>query len=91
MLSCCCGSCLTCAEVWKEMRKSFTEDEDQSSMDIRMDVMLLKEQYNSIRDKQRRETQVVCFKKGKNIFCALNGGIFLNKPLEFITIIVFHA
>lgn len=66
MLLCCCGSCLTCAEVWKERRKSFSADEDQSSMDIRMDIALLKEQYNSIRDKQRRETQVVCFKKEVN-------------------------
>lgn len=76
MLSCCCGSCVTCAEVWREMRKSFSSDEDQSSMDIRMDIALLKEQYNSIRDKQRRETQVVCFKKGEEIFWALCGGIF---------------
>lgn len=68
MLSCCCASCLACPEVWSDKRKSFSADEDQSRMDIRMDIALLKDQYNSIRDKQRREPQVVCFKKGEEIF-----------------------
>ncbi|KAA0705109.1 hypothetical protein E1301_Tti019178 [Triplophysa tibetana] len=66
MLSCCCGSSLACPEVWSDKRKSFSADEDRSSMDIRMDIALLKDQYNSIRDKQRREPQVVCFKKDVN-------------------------
>ncbi|KAL0150641.1 hypothetical protein M9458_054058, partial [Cirrhinus mrigala] len=56
-----CCPCLTCADVWEESRMFPTEQEDQSS--VRMDIELLKEQYNSIREKQRRQTHVICFKK----------------------------
>ncbi|RXN14861.1 hypothetical protein ROHU_002909 [Labeo rohita] len=31
-----------------------------------MDIELLKEQYNTIREKQRRQTHVICFKKAQN-------------------------
>ncbi|XP_059380172.1 uncharacterized protein C9orf152-like [Carassius carassius] len=57
----CCGSYLTCADVWREIE---TEEEDQSA--VRMDIELLEEQYSSIREKQRRQTQVICFKNAQN-------------------------
>ncbi|KAF4095508.1 uncharacterized protein C9orf152-like [Onychostoma macrolepis] len=57
----CCCSYLACADVWGEIR---TEEEDQSS--VRMDIELLEEQYSSIREKQRRQTQVICFRKAQN-------------------------
>lgn len=57
----CCCSYLTCADVWREIR---TEEEDQSS--VRMDIELLEEQYSSIREKQRHQTHVMCFKKAQN-------------------------
>ncbi|XP_026057403.1 uncharacterized protein C9orf152-like [Carassius auratus] len=57
----CCGSYLTCADVWREIG---TEEEDQST--VRMDIELLEEQYSSIREKQRRQTQVICFKNAQN-------------------------
>ncbi|KAK7123293.1 hypothetical protein R3I93_021642 [Phoxinus phoxinus] len=53
MKPCCCSSLMR-SDVWGEMRT------DQSS--VRMDIALLKEQYNSIRDEQRRQTHVLCFK-----------------------------
>ncbi|XP_016426090.1 uncharacterized protein LOC107754236 [Sinocyclocheilus rhinocerous] len=57
----CCCSYLTCADVCGETR---TEEEDQSG--VRMDIELLQEQYSSIREKQRRQTQLICFKKAQN-------------------------
>ncbi|XP_016326972.1 uncharacterized protein C9orf152 [Sinocyclocheilus anshuiensis] len=57
----CCCSYLTCADVCGETR---TEEEDQSG--VRMDVELLEEQYSSIREKQRRQTQLICFKKAQH-------------------------
>ncbi|XP_073687236.1 uncharacterized protein [Garra rufa] len=57
-----CGPYLTCADVWKKSRTFPSEEkEDQSS--IKMDIELLKEQYNSIREKQRRQTHVIRFRK----------------------------
>lgn len=60
MKPCCCSS-LMCSDVCGEMR---TAHADQSS--VRMDIALLKEQYNSIRDQQRRQTRVLCFKTAQN-------------------------
>jgi len=59
MKPCCCSSPM-CSDVWGEMR---TDHSDQTS--VEMDIALLKEQYNSIRDQQRRHTQVLCFKTGQ--------------------------
>ncbi|XP_051971020.1 uncharacterized protein C9orf152-like [Xyrauchen texanus] len=61
MHSCC--SSATCADVWAQMRNSHSQEEDQNTTSVRMDIALLKEQYNTIKDKQRRETRVVCFTK----------------------------
>ncbi|XP_051543460.1 uncharacterized protein C9orf152-like [Myxocyprinus asiaticus] len=63
-----CSSCssVTCADVWAQMRKSHSQEEDQNTTSVRMDIALLKEQYNTIKDKQRRETRVVCFTKEVN-------------------------
>ncbi|KAG1944423.1 hypothetical protein F2P79_014741 [Pimephales promelas] len=60
MKPCCCSSPM-CSDVWGEMR---TDHSDQTS--VEMDIALLKEQYNSIRDQQRRQTQVLCFKTAQN-------------------------
>ncbi|KAK2870500.1 hypothetical protein QQF64_021519 [Cirrhinus molitorella] len=60
----CCPH-LTCADGWEETGTLPSEEkEDQSS--VRMDIELLKEQYNSIREKQRRQTHVICFRKAQN-------------------------
>lgn len=65
----------------------FQSEEDELSS-VRMDIALLKEQYNSIRDKQRRQTQVLCFKEGKKSCldlcpadreCSGNFGKVMNK------------
>ncbi|KAK9952906.1 hypothetical protein ABG768_016935 [Culter alburnus] len=63
MWPCCCSS-LTCEDVRGETRKFQSEEDELSS--VRMDITLLKEQYNSIRDKQRRQTQVLCFREAQN-------------------------
>ncbi|XP_067233780.1 uncharacterized protein C9orf152-like [Chanodichthys erythropterus] len=63
MWPCCCSS-LTCADVRGETRMFQSEEDELSS--VRMDITLLKEQYNSIRDKQRRQTQVLCFREAQN-------------------------
>ncbi|XP_077075354.1 uncharacterized protein LOC143726635 [Siphateles boraxobius] len=60
MKPCCCSS-LMCSDVWGEMK---TDHSDQTS--VRMDIALLKEQYNSIRAEQRRQTHVLCFKTAQN-------------------------
>ncbi|XP_062377759.1 uncharacterized protein C9orf152-like [Sardina pilchardus] len=73
MLSCCCSN-LTCP--WKQVirtdefrqetvdgRELYTEDSAQTLESTRMDIALLKEQYNWIKEKQRQETRVVVFKK----------------------------
>lgn len=62
MLSSCHCTCLTGADVRRELRNIFA-GEDQNNMDIKMDIAFLKEQYDFIKDKRRRESCVVCFKK----------------------------
>ncbi|XDV48067.1 hypothetical protein PO909_017564 [Leuciscus waleckii] len=56
MKPCCCSS-VVYSDVWGEMR---TVQSEHSS--VRMDIALLTEKYNSIRDEQRRQTRVLCFK-----------------------------
>ncbi|KAL2085244.1 hypothetical protein ACEWY4_018564 [Coilia grayii] len=76
MLSCCCSD-LTCQ--WRHMIRTdelqqktvggcqlYTEDGTQSPESVRMDIALLKEQYNCIKEKQRQETRVVVFKKASS-------------------------
>lgn len=46
-------------------RQLYTEDSAQTVESTRMDIALLKEQYNWIKEKQRQETRVVVFKNGK--------------------------
>lgn len=57
MLSSCHCICLTGADVRRE---------DQNNMDIKMDIVFLKEQYDFIKDKRRQESCVVCFKEELN-------------------------
>ncbi len=71
MCSCSYPPCAdVCGEIW-------TEEEDQSI--FRMDIELLEEQYSSIRETQRRQTHVTCFKRGEN--WSLNS-IFITESSE---------
>ncbi|XP_030625819.1 uncharacterized protein C9orf152-like [Chanos chanos] len=102
MSSCCCSD-LTCP--WEQVTRSakFVEeaiyegqdqDEGFASVPTRMDIALLKEQYNWIKEKQRNETRVVMFKKaasnkeeisGKSLIsvvpmCQSNESVVRHKP-----------
>lgn len=68
---CPCHQLLTSAHFGEETRREREReredhtDTDCVSLPTDMDIALLKEQYNSIREKQKRETRVICFAKGK--------------------------
>lgn len=60
-----CDQLLQSAHFREETGHKPEEHADTISLPKNMDIALLKEQYNSIREKQKRETRVICFVKGK--------------------------
>lgn len=62
---CPCDQLLKSEHLGKEASDEQEELPDTASLPTNMDIALLKEQYNSIREKQKRETRVICFAKGK--------------------------
>ncbi|GAA6069884.1 uncharacterized protein C9orf152, partial [Tachysurus ichikawai] len=70
MASACCPHWMCpCAQLIKSeyygKETSYEQEELQHTISspTNMDIALLKEQYNSIREKQKRETRVICFAK----------------------------
>lgn len=62
---CPCDQLLKSAHFGEQTRREQEDHTDTISLPTNMDIALLKEQYNSIREKQKRETTVICFAKGK--------------------------
>lgn len=65
---CPCDQLLKSVHFREETRHEQEEHADTISLPTNMNIALLKEQYNSIREKQKRETRVICFAKGKKKF-----------------------
>ncbi|XP_017562304.1 uncharacterized protein C9orf152 isoform X2 [Pygocentrus nattereri] len=63
---CCSSSVCLCEESLIRSGAAQEETSDDEAPDTNMDIALLKQQYNSIKDKQKRETRVVYFKKAAN-------------------------
>ncbi|XP_066539748.1 uncharacterized protein C9orf152-like [Hoplias malabaricus] len=64
---CCPSSVCLCEEsVIRSGAGKEEETSDDETLNTSMDIALLKQQYNSIRDQQRRETRVVYFRKASN-------------------------
>lgn len=70
---CLCDQLLKSAHFAEETRREQEEHTDTISLPTDMDITLLQQQYNSIREKQKRETRVICFAKGnkKNFLSVL--------------------
>ncbi|KAL7887038.1 hypothetical protein AOLI_G00047590 [Acnodon oligacanthus] len=60
---CCSSSVCLCEESVIRSGAAQEETSDDEAPSTNMDIALLKQQYNSIKDKQKRETRVVYFKK----------------------------
>ncbi|XP_026858800.2 uncharacterized protein C9orf152 [Electrophorus electricus] len=63
-LACPCDQAIRSGEFTEETTND-VEDETASVL-TKMDIALLKDQYDSIRDKQKRETRVIYFKNASN-------------------------
>ncbi|XP_007233944.3 uncharacterized protein LOC103039637 [Astyanax mexicanus] len=75
---CCPSSVCLCEE---SVIRSGAVPEEETSDDeapTNMDIALLKEQYNSIREKQKRETRVVCFRKAASNNEEISGKALVN-------------
>ncbi|KAG7336296.1 hypothetical protein KOW79_000989 [Hemibagrus wyckioides] len=75
---CPCDQLLKSEHLGKEVSDEQEELPDTASLPTNMDIALLKEQYNSIREKQKRETRVICFAKASSTNEEISGKSLVN-------------
>ncbi|XP_017334432.1 uncharacterized protein C9orf152 [Ictalurus punctatus] len=75
---CPCDQLLKSAHFGEETRHEQEEHTDSISLPTNMDIALLQEQYNSIREKQKRETRVICFAKAPSTNEEISGKSLVN-------------
>ncbi|KAF7708881.1 TBC1 domain family member 30-like [Silurus meridionalis] len=75
---CPCDQLLKSAQFRQETSSEEEEPTDTTCVPTNMDIALLKEQYNSIREKQKRETRVICFAKAASTNEEIAGKSLVN-------------
>ncbi|MCI4374101.1 hypothetical protein PGIGA_G00002160 [Pangasianodon gigas] len=75
---CPCDQLLKSAHFGEETSREHEEHTDTTSLPTNMDIALLKEQYNSIKDKQKRQTRVICFAKAPSTNEEISGKSLVN-------------
>ncbi|KAM9488466.1 uncharacterized protein C9orf152-like isoform 1-T2 [Clarias gariepinus] len=75
---CPCDRLLKSAQFREEASQEQEEHTDAVSQPSSMDIALLQEQYNSIREKQKRETRVICFAKASSTNEEISGKSLVN-------------